>query len=183
MSLAGFRIIDADGHVTEPASLYTTHIDPKFRAAADAMLTRTGVGNLGIVPAIYPKWRSAERPLGERDEVPGLGKFPSGKNHPLASPTGGLDPNERIADMDKEGIDVAVCFATVATSVCGVADPAMEAALARAYNCWIGEYCSAAPARIKAVGIVPQRTMETCVAEVEYLSREPWAVGIMTFGN
>ena len=36
MALAGFKIVDADGHVTEPASLYSTHIDPKFRAAADA---------------------------------------------------------------------------------------------------------------------------------------------------
>jgi uncharacterized protein len=183
MALGDFRIIDADGHVTEPASLYRTHIDPKFRQRADEMLTAVGGGNLGIVPAIYPKWRSAERPLGEREEVPGLGKLPSGRNHPLASPTGGIDPRERIADMDKEGIDVAVCFATVATSVCGVADPAMEAALARAYNRWIGEYCAGAPGRIKAVGIVPQRNMEACAAEVGYLAREPWAVGIMTFGN
>ena len=54
MALAGFRIIDADGHVTEPASLYSTHIDPKFRGAADALLSRLGTGNLGIVPALYP---------------------------------------------------------------------------------------------------------------------------------
>ena len=159
MALAGFKIIDADGHVTEPASLYSTHIDPKFRAAADALLSRVGAGNLGIVPALYPKWRSAERPLGEANEVPGLGKLPSGRNHPLASPAGGYDPAERIRDMDKEGIDVAVCFATVATSVCAASDPAMEAALARAYNRWVGEYCAAFPARIKAVGIVPQREM------------------------
>src|SRR5580693_8269160 len=117
MSLAGFKIIDADGHVTEPASLYSTHIDPKFRAAADALLSRVGAGNLGIVPALYPKWRTAERPLGEANEVPGLGKLPSGRNHPLASPAGGYDPDERIRDMDKEGIDVAVCFPTIHISI------------------------------------------------------------------
>ena len=183
MALAGFKIIDADGHVTEPASLYSTHIDPKFRAAADALLSRIGAGNLGIVPALYPKWRTAERPLGEANEVVGLGKLPSGRNHPLASPAGGYDPAERIRDMDKEGIDVAVCFATVATSVCAASDPPMEAALARAYNRWVGEYCAAFPSRIKAVGIVPQREMDRCVEEVAYLAREPWAVGIMTFGN
>ena len=183
MALSGFTIIDADGHVTEPASLYETHIDPWFRAQARAMLTGVGKGNLGIVPALYPQWRSAERPLGERDEVPGLGKLPSGRNHPLASPTGGVDPAERIADMDKEGIDVAVCFATVATSVCGAKDPQMEAALARAYNRWVGEYCMAFPDRIKAVGIVPQRDMQLCVREVEFLANERWTVGIMTFGN
>ena len=176
MALAGFKIIDADGHVTEPASLYSTHIDPKFRSAADALLSRIGTGNLGIVPALYPKWRSAERPLGEANEVHGLGKLPSGRNHPLASPAGGYDSAERIRDMDKEGIDVAVCFATVATSVCAATDPAIEAALARAYNRWVGEYCDAFPSRIKAVGIVPQREMERCAAEVAYLAREPWAV-------
>src|SRR5271155_2762436 len=183
MSLAGFKIVDADGHVTEPASLYSTHIEPKFRAAADAMLSRLGAGNLGIVPALYPKWRSAERRLGEANEIPGLGKYPSGRNHPLASPAGGYDPAERIRDMDKEGIDVAVCFATVATSVCAATDPGMEAALARAYNRWVGEYCSAFPARIKAVGIVPQCEMTRCAAEVAYLAREPWAAATMPFGN
>src|ERR1700719_2899747 len=75
MALAGFKIIDADGHVTEPASLYSRHIDPKSRAAADALLARVGAGNLGIVPALYPTWRTAERPLGEVDEVAGLGKL------------------------------------------------------------------------------------------------------------
>src|SRR3984957_20986647 len=100
MALAGFKVIDADGHVTEPASLYSTHIEPKFRSAADALLSRIGTGNLGIVPALYPKWRSAERPLGAEHEVPGLGKLPSGRNHPLASPAGGYDSAERIRDMD-----------------------------------------------------------------------------------
>ena len=70
------RLSDADGHVTEPASLYSTHIDAKFRTAADALLARVGAGNLGIVPALYPRWRTAERPLGEVDEVAGLGKLP-----------------------------------------------------------------------------------------------------------
>jgi uncharacterized protein len=183
MSLKNFHVIDADGHVTEPASLYTTHIDPAMRPRAQQLLAKVGAGNLGIVPALYPKWRSAERPLGEAAEVPGLGKLPSGRNHPLASPAGGYDPAERIRDMDKEGIDVAICFATVATSVIGAEDPAMEAALARAYNRWAGEYCAAFPDRIKAVGIVPQRDMNRCTAEVTFLAREPWCVGVMTFGN
>jgi hypothetical protein len=107
MALGGFRIIDADGHVTEPASLYVTHIDSRFRAQAEALTKSVGAGNLGIIPALYPEWRSAARPLGEAEENPMLTKFPSGRNHPLASPAGGYDPHERIRDMDREGIDVA----------------------------------------------------------------------------
>jgi len=183
MALEGFTIVDADGHVTEPASLYVSHIDPTFRSRSEELLARAGKGNLAIISALVPGWRSAARPLGEADEVPGLEKLPSGKNHPLASPHGGYSAKDRIVDMDKEGIDVAVCFATVATSAIAESDPAFEAALARAYNRWIGEYCAAAPDRIKAVGIVPQRDMARCVAEVEYLAREPWCVGVMTFGN
>ena len=183
MSLNGFTIIDADGHVTEPASLYQTHIDPAFRKRADALLDRLGSGNLSIIPALYPQWRSAARPLGDERENPAASKFPSGRNHPLASPAGGYDAQERIRDMDREGIDVAVCFATVATSVCAVDEPAFEAALVRAYNRWLGEYCAGNPERIKGVGIVPQRDMKLCAAEVKFLAQQPWAVGIMTFGN
>jgi uncharacterized protein len=183
MALGGFKIVDADGHVTEPASLYVTHIDARFRARAETMLKSVGAGNLGIVPALHPGWRSAARALGEAAENPTLTKFPSGRNHPEASAAGGYDPHERIRDMDREGIDIAVCFATVATSVCAATDPEFEAALARAYNRWLGEYCAAYPARIKGVGIVPQREMRRCVAEVEWLAAQPWPVGIMTFGN
>jgi predicted TIM-barrel fold metal-dependent hydrolase len=146
-------------------------------------MNRLGAGNLAIIPALHPEWRSAARPLGEEKEDQSVTKFPSGKNHPLASPSGGYHPHERIRDMDREGIDVAVCFATVATSVCAVRDPALEAALAHAYNRWLAEYCADYPDRIKGVGIVPQRDMNACRAEIDFLSREPWAVGIMTFGN
>ena len=64
MALKEFSIIDADGHVTEPASLYGTHIDPAMRARSEQLLARLGSGNLGLVPALYPKWRSAERHFG-----------------------------------------------------------------------------------------------------------------------
>jgi len=183
VALSGFRIIDADGHVTEPATLYRTHIEPRFRSRVDELLTRAGAGNLGIIPALLPQWRSASRALGEENENSKLTKFPSGQNHPDASAAGGYDPSERIRDMDREGIDVAVCFATVATSVCGVEEPEFESALAHAYNRWLGDYCSGAADRIKGVGIVPQRDMSASAAEVEYLAETNWAVGIMTFGN
>jgi predicted TIM-barrel fold metal-dependent hydrolase len=183
MGLDGFKIVDADGHVTEPISLYRTHIDPKFRERADALIGRGGVGNLAIVPALYPQWRSAARPLGEVDENPRATKFPSGRNHPLASATGGCDPAERIRDMDREGVEIGVCFATVATSICAIEDPLLEAAFARAYNRWLGEYCALCPDRIKGVGIVPQHDMKMCAAEIAFLANQPWAVGVMSFGN
>src|SRR5260370_15219875 len=37
--------------------------------------------------------------------------------------------------------------------------------------------------RRKGGWMCPQRDMERGVAEVAYLASEPWAVGIMTFGN
>ena len=183
MAIGGFKIVDADGHVTEPISLYRTHIEYKFRHRAEALVGHGGAGNLAIVPALYPRWRSAARPLGEAEENPLATKLPSGRNHPLASASGGYDPAERIRDMDREGIDIGVCFATVATSVCAVEDPEFEAALARAYNRWLAEYCSSYPDRIKGVGVVPQRDMKMCMAEVEFLANEAWAVGVMSFGN
>jgi len=124
MALSGFKIIDADGHVTEPASLYSTHIDlkiPHSRRCSAVAGRRWQSGNrAGAVSEVEDGGASSS---GEANEVPGLGKLPSGRNHPLASPSGGYDPAERIRDMDKEEIDVAVCFATVAT--CGYAPRAI----------------------------------------------------------
>lgn len=156
-----FRVIDADGHVMEPWELYAQYVDPEWRER---------------VPQGPPYKRlNVGRPLGipdARDEVP------RPREHPDVLPGGGRDPHVRTKDMDREGIDVAVCFPSQATSLCALEDVGLEAAMLRAYNRWIADHCAAYPSRLRGVMLVTMRDMDLARDEIRRCAGQPWVVGI-----
>jgi len=79
------------------------------------------------------------------------------------------DPRERVADMDREEIDVAVLFGgLVGIDPVDVPEtPDCAVATARGYNDWLAEYCSAAPGRLKGVACLPLRDVERACRELE----------------
>ncbi len=81
---------------------------------------------------------------------------------------GGLDPKDRLAAMDHEGIDLAYIFPS---KVLGLM-PALRSSsfaveVARAYNDWAHAYCAAEPFRLKPVAVVPQQDLVLAVEEAE----------------
>src|SRR2546427_2285744 len=80
---------------------------------------------------------------------------------------GGWDPQARLRDMDSEGIDLAVLFPSVAFSVPETSDPALMAALCRAYNDWLADYCRAAPSRLFGVAMLPLADIDASIRELE----------------
>jgi predicted TIM-barrel fold metal-dependent hydrolase len=65
---------------------------------------------------------------------------------------GMTDPQARIVDMDREGIDVAVLFGGFAGLGAAVLpDARLGAVMARAYNDWLASYCKPHPKRLIGV--------------------------------
>ena len=60
------------------------------------------------------------------------------------APFGSMDPKERVALLDQEGLDNAILYPTLglAWETEDVEDLKLQAADARAYNRWIVEFCS-----------------------------------------
>jgi len=79
------------------------------------------------------------------------------------------DPARQLADMDAEGIDIAVLFPTAGLAIGNVRDPDLARALATAYNGWLAEFCAVAPDRLKGVGIVALQEPASAVEELERL--------------
>ena len=86
---------------------------------------------------------------------------------------GGNEPAARLADMDADGIDVSVLYPSMAMFF-GPCDPIpalrdieFVGDCIRAYNDWIAEFCSAAPARLFGVAAVPLQDPERAVHELE----------------
>lgn len=145
--------IDADGHVTEPDSMWLDHLDPALHAVAPRRFLDnqgrgciTMGGHSWVSPPRSPDWPTPR--------------------------SGGADPKARIADMDDEGVDLAVLFPTTGLFFAGVDDPGIAHALCVAYNDWLAGYCAAEPSRLVAVGLLPQADVRTTIAEAHRTVRE-----------
>ena len=87
----------------------------------------------------------------------------------------GWDPASQIAAMDAEGLDLAVLFPSRGLFVLGLdsvepigtdgLEPEYATAIARAYNDWLADFCSAAPDRLYGAGMVAPHDIEGAVRE------------------
>lgn len=81
---------------------------------------------------------------------------------------GGLDPKDRLAAMDHEGIGLSYIFPS---KVLGLLPALRSSAFAheivKAYNDWVIAYCAEDAERLKAVATVPQHDIVLAVEEVE----------------
>src|SRR5579863_3184007 len=170
------NVIDADGHVMEPNELYDTYLEAKYKPDLEELkaiaATRSSkyffgffhqlnTGRpLGVAQIDKPLFRSGRRPEGE-----------------MPNPKGGFDPAIRLKDMDREGIYIAVVFATIVSSFCALPSIDFEVAMIRAYHRWLADYCAVAPSRLKGVAIIPMRDAALAAAEIHRVAKEPWCVG------
>ncbi|MCA9502163.1 MAG: amidohydrolase [Spirochaetaceae bacterium] len=151
-------IIDADGHVVEPALVFDELLEPRFRELAPRVVVegrtmrfRSGERE-GFRMLAPPESLSAPRQAGER----------SGSGDAVA---GAVDPAKRLEDMALDSIGQAVLFPTWGLMIQQVDEPAAAIALCRAINDWLADYCRHDPARLHGVGVLPQTGAEEALAE------------------
>ncbi|MCU1454103.1 MAG: putative TIM-barrel fold metal-dependent hydrolase [Acidimicrobiales bacterium] len=153
-------VVDADGHVNENRVDWVERLGPDFADVAPRFLNGL---HLLVEGQVLPRSQDLLGPTNDpRPKVHKSDKYWS--NRP-----GQRDPDARLRDMDEEGIDVAFLFGTYIslTGMGGIKNPRLAAALARSYNDWLhDEFCSADPARLKAVAVLPLQDPEAAVAEI-----------------
>ena len=74
---------------------------------------------------------------------------------------GGFDPHARIPDMDLDGIDAAYLYPSIGLFAGAVEDPRLAAAICRAYNRWLADYCKPYPDRLFGIAMMPMQSVET----------------------
>lgn len=98
--------------------------------------------------------------------------------HPAAL-AGAFDPEQRLRDMDTEGIDVAVNYPTCLLMIGQVA-PDVGTQLSTAYNSWFAaSYRDLSPDRLKAMAVVPLGDVDAAVAEARRAVTELGAPGVV----
>jgi predicted TIM-barrel fold metal-dependent hydrolase len=75
--------------------------------------------------------------------------------------------------MDKEGVDVGVLFPTVGLYIMwrDNLDPELSAAICRAYNTWMSDYCSASNKRLYGVALLPLQDPARAVEELKHAKK------------
>ena len=147
-------LISADSHVVERQNAFTD-IDPKFRDRAPQIVkdnesgkerlvieehtvgnAQLGIGRIGAV--------GARQGVVAADTM----EYKEGK-------PGGFDPHARIPDMDADGIDAAFLYPSLGLFSGAIHDPQLAAAVCRAYNRWLADYCKPYPDRLFGVAMLP----------------------------
>ena len=167
--MRGTRVIDADGHVTEPADLWERYLEPADRPRA-IRIART---EAGLEVLLIDGQRHHVFAPGTLGVLGGIGMDPAKLLEPgcftyqEACPPGGYDPHARLKVMDEEAIDVAVLYPTIGLTWEGhVQDPRLAAAHCRAYNTWLIDFCRAAPERLIGVAHISLADLDEALREV-----------------
>jgi predicted TIM-barrel fold metal-dependent hydrolase len=156
----GGVVISADSHVIEPHDLWSARIDPAFKDRAPRLVREADTDRLDFAEADLPPVGLLAGCARGDDEVRLDGRwdedvFP-----------GGYDPQLRLADLEKDGVDGEVLFPTIAMQLYRVADFDFRSALFGAYNTWLAEFVAAAPDTFKGVGMLTEEDPAAAAAEV-----------------
>ena len=92
----------------------------------------------------------------------------------------GFDPASNLRDMDREGIDLSVLFPTLGLYIMwrDNLDPELSAAICRAYNTWLAEYCNYNASRLYGVALIPLQDPARAVTELRHAKEKLGLVGI-----
>jgi predicted TIM-barrel fold metal-dependent hydrolase len=171
MAKSGFKVFDSDMHIMEPPDLWQRYIDPEFREIAPRGVTSENVRDLRIVFPGDPPATAARRPFGRIERGHNYNRNQVlYKDHSER----GWGPDCQLEAMDREGIDAAVLFPTRGLTVLTRPDrePRFAAAIARAYNDWLAEFCRQDPNRLLGSGMVSVYDIDDAVAETRRVVKE-----------
>ena len=166
----GFRVIDADRHIMEPEDLYDRYLEPAFK------------GRVFVGPGRRERLVDG-RPVSDNTQAPSGGGMTLGQGYRESYPeavAANFDAPSNLRDMDREGVDVAVLFPTLGLYImwADFIEPALSAAICRAYNNWLADYCSHDKERLHGVMLLPLQDPKLACEELRRASRELGLVGI-----
>ena len=161
-------VVDADGHVCEPADLWERELPSSMRDRGIRLRWNEQTG--------YDECWVEDRMATDRGLV-GLGnagesfdEFGRGRHYESLNPAG-FDAAARVKVLDAEGIDIAVMYPGLGLKLGGVQDPQLAVASCRVYNDWLAEWCATEPERLHAVGALPLQDPVEAAKEVHRIAK------------
>ena len=160
---SGFKIMDSDMHLREPADLWDKYMDPEWRDRAPKILSSTARSSAmvliegKILQGYKPSYRGGIFDATRIDEE--IADYRAR----------GFDAKTQLQAMDQEGLDVAALYPSIGLGIMmrDDMDPKLAAAIARAYNNWLYDFCQTDPKRLKGVAMLPLHDPNEAVKEAQ----------------
>jgi predicted TIM-barrel fold metal-dependent hydrolase len=162
--------VSADGHVVEPADLWTKRMDKRFRDRAPRVESRPDA-DYYMIEGITPFPVGLEGVTIE-EKIAGQVTTPKGRRHAETRP-GAWDPQPRLVDQARDHLRAEVIYpGGFGLQFFHIHDAEYQRAAMRVYNDWLGEFCAVAPDRLLGAGLLPMRgPVEWAVEEAERLAK------------
>jgi predicted TIM-barrel fold metal-dependent hydrolase len=145
-------VVDADGHVCEPADLWERNLPSHL---ADRGIRLRWNEETGYDECLVEDGIATDRGLvGLGNAGESFDEFGKGRHYEDLNPAG-FDAAERVKVLDSEGIDLAVIYPGLGLKLGGIEDPELAVWSCRVYNDWLAEWTGAAPDRLRGVGALP----------------------------
>jgi uncharacterized protein len=172
MSNRSFKVADSDMHVMEPADLWQRYIDPAWKHVAPVGLSEMRRDMRVRVKSHVLLRTGPARPMDEKSSK----VWRSSQDEVYGRAEGqGWNARSQVEAMDTEGLDLCVLFPSRGLFVLGLdtpqmmgpdgLEPGLAAAIARAYNDWMHDFCAESPERLFGAGMVPPHDVEAAAAE------------------
>jgi predicted TIM-barrel fold metal-dependent hydrolase len=182
-------VIDADGHILEPADLWEKYTEPKYRDRAirirvgddgyeylevdgnRAKMTRQGqLGTLGGMGKMVEESRRRREQFIEAGRASEL-RYEKPKpedTYLKGAAFGTMDMKERLQLLDKEGMAKTILYPTIGLLwECETMDADLSAAYATAYNRWIADFCRDSGGRLVPIAHLSLGDPEAAARELE----------------
>ena len=166
--MSSYRVISSDDHVFEPADLWTSRAEPKYKDRVPRVVRREDGNDWWVCDDLLMTGAGSAAQAGRRFEEPDKLRF--GDKMENVRP-GGWIPEEHVKDMDIDGIDVVIVFPTVGLLLYGVPDGDFVTSIFRTYNDWIAEFCNPFPDRLKGIAMVNLDNVQDGIKEMERCAR------------
>jgi len=166
--------MDSDMHVREPADLWEKYIEPEWRDRAPKVISSPNRSSAmvlldgKILKGYSPTYRG-----GIFDATRIDGEIAEARER-------GFDAASQLQAMDREGLDVAALYPSIGLGIMmrEEMDPRLAAAIARAYNNWLYDFCRKDPRRLKGVAMISLHDVTEAIKEARRIVAELGFVGV-----
>jgi predicted TIM-barrel fold metal-dependent hydrolase len=182
----GFRIIDTDTHVGPNVETLELYAGPALKARwgeLEQYYQKVTEGHhLSISPAPFKRPLNTSLSGGEvvaGGKIPLRGKTSMNFTEPPTPEVNNLNAAGRIADMDREGVDVHVIIPATFANAATVLDNEIATELYDSYHRYLDEYCSVDPDRLKGCLLVAGQDLDWSLRALKEYADKPWAAAVI----
>ena len=170
-----YRLISSDGHLNEPADVWTSRVASKNRDRVPRVESLEQ-GDAWVFPGFEAVVPFSYGACAGRDPK-SMGPW---CRYADINP-GSFDPKARLLELDEDGVDAELVFGSNYPSafVSTCEDKDLHLDMVRAYNDFMSEFCATDATRLGGTALLPNRGTKECLAEIERVSKMPGFVAFL----